>query len=198
MSSPPDEDKSRASIWLSVLIACSVLATPQVCRPSSPQMQYEDTAIGFRYSPAKNLKDVTERSRDAIRRQARAVGAGGTTELLLAMASNMDDRASDWCLVKIESDPRVSFSDADDLNAEAKMSALVAGAGEAQIPSRTVVISGQRFAVSLFAHQEGAIRKRAVVFTTVRRGKLLSFAFAANSPEQLKALAETMKTVQFF
>jgi hypothetical protein len=37
-----------------------------------------------------------------------------------------------------------------------------------------------------------------VVWTTVRKDKLLSFAFVANSPEQLKALAESMKSVQFF
>ncbi len=42
------------------------------------------------------------------------------------------------------------------------------------------------------------MREGAVVFTTVRKGKLLLFAFAANSPEWPKALTETMKPVQFY
>jgi len=61
-----------------------------------------------------------------------------------------------------------------------------------------VVISGQNFTVSVFGLQEGAVRKGAVVFTTIRKGKLLSFAFVANSSEQLKKLTESMKSVQFF
>src|SRR5260370_34209717 len=58
--------------------------------------------------------------------------------------------------------------------------------------------SGQRFAVSVFGGREGTIRKGAVVWTTVRNGKLLSCAFFANSPAQLKALTESMRTVEFF
>jgi len=37
----------------------------------------------------------------------------------------------------------------------------------------------------------------AVVWTTLRSGKLLAFAFAANSSEQLKKLTESMKTLEF-
>ena len=63
--------------------------------------------------------------------------------------------------------------------------------------NKTVVVSGQKFSVSLFAVQDGPTRKGAVVWTTVRKGKFLSFFFAANSPEQLKGLAESMKTLRF-
>jgi hypothetical protein len=46
--------------------------------------------------------------------------------------------------------------------------------------------------------QDGPIKKGAVVWTTIRKGQLLSFLFAANSPDQLKSLAESMKSIQFF
>lgn len=78
------------------------------------------------------------------------------------------------------------------------MSAWVAHSKDASALPKSVVLSGQSFSVSVFGLQEGTVKKGAVVWTTVRKGKPLSFAFVANSPEQLKALAETMKTVQFF
>jgi len=65
------------------------------------------------------------------------------------------------------------------------------------LPKQAVILD-QNLTVSVFGLQEGAVKKGAVVFTTLWKGKLLSFAFAANSPQQLKALTETMKTVQFF
>ena len=78
------------------------------------------------------------------------------------------------------------------------MNAMVAHSKDASALPKLVVISGQRFTVSVFGLQEGTVKKGAVVWTTVRKGKLLSFAFAANSPDRLKELAETMKTVEFF
>jgi hypothetical protein len=78
------------------------------------------------------------------------------------------------------------------------MNTWVAGISSSLGTPRSVVISGQSFAVSVLGEQMGTIRKGAVVWTTIRKGKLLSFAFVANSPEQLKALTETMKTVQLF
>jgi hypothetical protein len=45
--------------------------------------------------------------------------------------------------------------------------------------------------------QDGPIRKGAVVWTTTRKGQLLSFFFAANSPDQLKSLADSMESIQF-
>lgn len=78
------------------------------------------------------------------------------------------------------------------------MNTWVAGIISSLGTPRSVVISGQSFAVSVLGEQMGTIRKGAVVWTTIRKGKLLSFAFVANSPEQLKALTEAMKTVQLF
>jgi hypothetical protein len=98
----------------------------------------------------------------------------------------------------IETYPRKAVADLDDASAEEKMSAWVAHSKDASALPRSVVLSGQSFAVSLFGVQEGTTKKGAVVWTTIRKDKLLSFAFVANSPEQLKRLTETMKSVQFY
>jgi hypothetical protein len=60
------------------------------------------------------------------------------------------------------------------------------------------MLAGQSFVVSILGEQDGAIRKGAVISTTICKDKLLSFAFVANSPEELKILIETMKTVRFY
>ena len=78
------------------------------------------------------------------------------------------------------------------------MNAWVAHSKDTSTLPRDTVISGQSFTVSVFGLPEGTVRKGAVVFTTVRKGTLLSFAFVANSPDQLQKLTDTMKTVQFY
>jgi hypothetical protein len=94
--------------------------------------------------------------------------------------------------------PRKAVADLDDAVAEAKMSAWVANSKDATALPRSVILSGQSFSVFLFGVQEGMTKKGAVVWTTIRKDKLLSFAFVANSPERLKRLGESMKSVQFF
>ncbi|MFZ0320988.1 MAG: hypothetical protein WAL56_17810 [Candidatus Sulfotelmatobacter sp.] len=118
--------------------------------------------------------------------------------LLLTMSSGPDNDMPGWHSLAIETYPRQAVADLDDPGAEAKMSGWVAGISGSPGMPRFVLISRQRFAVYAFGEQEGTTKRGAVVWTTIRKGKLLSFAFVANSPEQLKALAETMKTVQFF
>jgi hypothetical protein len=44
----------------------------------------------------------------------------------------------------------------------------------------------------------GVVQCNSVVWTTIREDKLLSFAVVANSPDQPKRLAESMKSVQVF
>ncbi|MFZ0310833.1 MAG: hypothetical protein WAL89_21865 [Candidatus Sulfotelmatobacter sp.] len=158
---------------------------------------YSDPAVGFRYTAPSGMRDKTERSRAEVKGRAGAVHAN-TLDLLLAMSSGPNDAIPDWCSLTIETYPRQALSNLDDISAEAKMSAWVAGIDGLPGTPRFVVISGQSFAVYVFGERRGSMKKGALVWTTIRRGKLLSFAFVANSAEQLKALAETMKTVQLF
>jgi len=166
--------------------------------PSAPGIVYQNTALGFRYVQPIEMEDITESSKEEIKAHAAARQTSRAISLALAMSSGGDDTVPEWHSLAIESYPRMAVDDIDDSIAEAKMSAWVAHTKEAAALPRSVIISGQIFAVYVFGAQEGRVKKGAVVWTTIRRGKLLSFAFLANSPVQLKALAETMKTVQFF
>jgi hypothetical protein len=144
------------------------------------------------------MHDKTQRFKVQIQEQAKAEGTVKKLMALLAMSSDSDDRSPDWSSVTIETYPRESVSETDDIKAAGQMNAWVAHSNDFAALPKSVVISGNRFTASVFRLEEGNVKKGAVVFTTVRMGKLLSFAFAANNPDQLKALADTMKTVRFF
>jgi hypothetical protein len=179
-----------------ILIAiCSVVQS--VTLPVATTI-YSNVHLGFRYKPPSEMRDKTQRFRAEIRERAEAAHSKDTLDALLAMSSGIDDKATDWHSLTIETYPRKAVADLDDASAEAKMSAWVAHSKDATALPRSVILSGQSFAVSIFGLQEGTTKKGAVVWTTVRKDKLLSFAFVANSPEQLKRLTESMKSVQFF
>jgi len=160
---------------------------------------YSNASLAFRYTPPMAMRDETEEFRSQIQEEARLPHAIKDHMALLAMSSGKDGSDPNWRSLTIETCPRTAITDPDDASAEAKMSAWLAHSEDASTSSnKSTVVSGQKFSISLFALQDGPIRKGAVVWTTIRKGKFLSFFFAANSPEQLKALAESMKTVQFF
>jgi hypothetical protein len=178
-------------------LVCTLLAL-SIAVPCQDTTVYSNSALAFRYRPPAEMLDQTQSGREQIRDRAAAIGDAKVFDLLLSMTSGGNDASPAWHSLTIESYPRSAFPNLDDATAEAKVGAWVAGFTDVrQIPKRTS-ISGQDFAVSVFATQEGAVRKGAVVWTTTRKGKVLSFAFVANSPLQLKVLAETMKTVEFF
>jgi hypothetical protein len=187
-----------------VLLALLALLSPMLWaqteyHPSIPVVVYQNAEFGFRYRPPHEMRDKTGPSTAMLEDQARDLHINNKLKLLLSMSSGPDHTAVGWHSLMIVSYPRDAYSELEDASAEAKMSYWVGGAsGSDPASARNVVISGQTFSVFVFAVQQGAVRKGSVVWTTIRTGKLLSFAFAANSPEQLKALAETMKTVQFF
>ena len=90
---------------------------------------------------------------------------------LLAMFSPEDGSDPTWRSLTIETYPRNAISDPDDASAEAKMSAWLAHGEDASASSnKSAVVSGQKFSVSVFGVQDGAVRKGAVVWTTIRKG----------------------------
>jgi hypothetical protein len=197
-----------------IVVACNAIRAGCLCglfllvqwdvaetKPSqspSPNKAFSNVALGFRYLPPSEMRDKTQRFRREIRERVEASHSKDMLDALLAMSSGPDDKATDWHSLTIETYPRKAVADLDDASAAAKMSAWVANSKDATALPRSVVLAGQTFAVSLFGVQEGTTKKGAVVWTTIRKDKLLSFAFVANSPEQLKKLAESMKSVQFF
>jgi hypothetical protein len=163
----------------------------------SPEAEFSSAKLAFRYTPPLEMRDKTARF-PALQIHNSLAGTPQALSTLLAMSSGPDSSVPDWCSVTIVTYPRSAVPEPDDAKAEAQMSAWVARSKDANASPKSVVISGQSFSVSVFGLQEGTVKKGAVVWTTVRKGELLSFAFAANSPEQLKTLAQTMKTVLFF
>lgn len=182
--------------WLVLLTGSG--AAQSMGRPAAPITIYSNAHLAFRYTPPDGMRDKTDRFKSQIQEQAKALGTTKMFNVLLAMSSGADDKDPSWHSLTIETYPRKAVADLDDASAEAKMSAWVAHSKDASTLPRSVVLSGQSFAVSIFGVEEGTTKKGAVVWTTVRKGKLLSFAFVANSPEQLKRLTESMKSVQFF
>jgi hypothetical protein len=159
---------------------------------------YSNAALGFHYLPPSEMLDVTESAEADIRKRAETTHSDNSLGMLLAMWSGSDQKAPGWRALTIETYPRKAFFDLDDAAAKAKLSAWVMGFSEAAALPKPVVLSGQSFTVSVFEKQERGMKKAAVVWTTIRRGKLVAFAFRANSPEQLKAIAESMKSLWFF
>lgn len=160
---------------------------------------YSNANIGFRYKPPIGMQDETVSFRSQIEAEEKASGATAGHAALVEMSSGEDGGDPNWRLLTIETYPRNAISDPDDISAEAKISAWLAHSEDASPSSnKSAVVSGQRFSISVFALQDGPIRKGAVVWTTIRKGRLLSFFFAANSPDRLKVLAETMKSVELF
>jgi hypothetical protein len=186
---------------LFAIIFLLIIARPAPAADGDPARNgnsYSNANLGFRYLPPTAMQDVTERARGDIEAHAKALRTRNILGLLLAMTSGRDDTVAGWHSLTIETYPRSALPNLDDKSAEAKMNALVAHSRDASAVPRPVVISGQSFVVSVFGLQEGNVRKGAVVWTTIRKGQLLSFAFSANSPEQLTILTESMKTLQFF
>jgi hypothetical protein len=191
----------RATCFIFVPMIVLSMATAQFKDDSRTVLHnsYSNLNLGFRYIPPSGMRDQTKLLEAQIQEEEKASGTTYDHIALLAMFSGSSGNDLNWRSLSIETLSRSAISDPDDASAEAKMSAWLAHSEDANPTLNTSkVVSGQRFSVSVFALQDGPIRKGAVVWTTVRKGKFLSFFFAANSPEQLKALAETMKTVQFF
>lgn len=180
-----------------MLLLAATFAWAELTRQPSGHSRYSNSVLGFRYSPPPGLIDGTKRARADVKLRTGA-NAILQAQLLLSMASGFDDSTANWRSLTILTLPRTAFPDRDDTQAEAKTNAFIAHSQKTGIYPRSVSVSGQAFAVSVFGLHERGIVKGAVVWTTVRKGKLLSFAFAANSPEVLKALTESMKTVQFY
>jgi hypothetical protein len=190
----------KTATIVALLLVVWGVAMAQVKRdpPGGLGKSYSNETLRFRYVPPSGMQDKTQRLRAEIQEKAEALHTTNTLDALLAMSSGSDDSAADWHSLTIETYPRSAVADKDDTSAEAKMSAWVAGFGDSHAAPRQTTLSGQAFAVFVFGMKEGTVKKGAVIWTTIRKGKLLSFAFVANSPEQLTKLAESMKSVQFF
>jgi hypothetical protein len=135
--------------FLLLLVLCGSAAT-QYKASSLTSAGYSNAALGFRYKPPSEMQDETESERAAIQARVDSSHTSKRMDLLLSMTSGSDDTAQSWVSLGIETYPRDAFPDLDDVSAEAKMSAWVAGIKSSPGTPRSVVLSGQHFSVSVF------------------------------------------------
>jgi hypothetical protein len=160
---------------------------------------FSDAELGFRYTLPKGLTDETSYSREELRKRAAALGTSNNTlEILLRMTSGPPDTAPEWHAISIQTYSHSKFAGLDDRAVEAKMNGWMAGDGVTAIgdPKR-VSIAGENFVVTNFEKSEPSHVKYARIYSTIRNGKLLGFAFTANSVDKLQPLADSLETLEF-
>jgi hypothetical protein len=127
-----------------------------------------------------------------------AAHTSNTTELVLDMTSDDADTAPDWHQVWIFTYPRVQLSNLTDSAAETKINTSLAGPRSTAVGQpRSDVLSGRGFVISEFEQREAPLVKHAKIFTTICKGQLVSFALVSNSAAQVKAMEESLKSLDF-
>jgi hypothetical protein len=183
----------RVAIFTLVILATQSFAQA----PSPAPSVFTDSTLHFRYTPPPNLRDLTEADRRSIQQRAAAMGKTNTLTLLLSLRSGPDDAATDWHSIGIESYPRDKFRNVTDREASRSFSRVVsAGAGMETVEPADVQIGKSHFLMSTFELQKGQLTRHARVYTTVRGGQMLSFAFVANSLDVLSRIVDSMKTFE--
>lgn len=162
--------------------------------PSLAPSEFTDSNLGFRYTPPPNMRDLTAIDRQTIRERVAARGTANTLTLLLSLRSGPDDTAADWHTIGIQTYPRENFRMLNDRDASVKFSRSVAGNAKAVGQPSDVTIGDFHFVVSSFELREGQLTKRARIYTTVRKGLMLSLSFSANSSDTLDTIVSSMKT----
>ncbi len=159
---------------------------------------FSDSKLDLRYTPPSGLIDETSDAREFVRKKAASLHTSNTMEVLLRMTSEEDDTAPGWQSVGIETYQRANFASLDDAAAEAKFNLWVAGAGVKAVGGQErVSIARHDFIASNFERSEPPLLKHARVFTTIHNGKLIAFAFSANSADKIALIAESLRTLAF-
>ena len=178
-----------------------------LCFPMLPQTDnasglkggvFSDSKLDLRYTPPAGLIDETSEARDFVREKAASLHTSNTMDVLLRMTSERDDTAPGWQSVGIETYSRSNFASLDDAAAEAKLNVWVAGAGVKAVGGQErLSIAGHAFVASNFERSEPPLLKHARVYTTIHNGKLIAFAFSANSADKVALIADSLRTLVF-
>jgi hypothetical protein len=154
-------------------------------------------SLGLRYTPPAGMIDRTSPAGKDARTHA-AEHTSKTTDLILDMSSDEADTAPAWHQIWIFIYPRTQLSGLTDAAAEAKMNVSLAGPRSIAVGQpQSTVLSGLGFTISQFEQKEPPLIKHAKIFTTICKSQLVSFALVSNSEEQLSALEESLKTLDF-
>jgi hypothetical protein len=153
--------------------------------------------LGFSYTPPAEMIDKTSPASVQSRSHA-ASYSGRATQLLLDMSSGENDTAPDWHHVWIFMIPRAQYSNLSDSAAEGKINTALAGPRASPVGQpQSAVLVGRSFLVSEFEQKEPPLVKHAKIFTTICKTQLVSFVLVSNSGQQVSAMEESLKTLDF-
>jgi hypothetical protein len=186
-----------AVLGASVFLSCQTATNGQ-----APNVTKEKVIsvpdLGFRYTPPADLLDKTTPES----RQLRDRAASYSTKLVLPildMSSNDTDTSPEWRQVLIAIFPRAQMPNVTDAVAERKVSAALAGPHSNPVgESQSTTIAGRSFLVSEFTQDEPPLLKHAKIYTTICKTQLVSFIFVSNSAAHVKAMEESVKSLDFF
>jgi hypothetical protein len=91
---------------LLLLIHRGVAAAQSQQTISAPEQAYSNATLGFRYMPPQEMRDETVHFRAEIQKHVEASHTQDTLDVLLAMSSGPDDKATAWHSLTIETYPR--------------------------------------------------------------------------------------------
>ncbi len=181
------------SFLLQALLALALQGAVDRTPPPAPVL-FTDRTLMISFKPPDGLRDVTAYEKAAIQSKAAATGRA-TMNLLLALRSGPDDTLPEWNSVSIESIPRERLGNISERAACQTFARWVAAGGIETAESSDAQIGRFHFSVSFFQVKEGPVTRRAAVYTTIRKGQLLSFAFSANSAELLDRIRDSMRSL---
>jgi hypothetical protein len=94
--------------------------------------------------------------------------------------------------------PRAQYSNLSDSAAEGKINTALAGPRASLVGQpQSAVLAGRNFLVSEFEQKEPPLIKHAKIFTTICKTQLVSFVLVSNSSQQVSAMEESVKTLNF-
>jgi hypothetical protein len=153
--------------------------------------------LGFSYAPPAGMIDKTSPASVQSRSHA-ASYSNRATQLLLDMSSGENDTAPDWHHVWIFMIPRAQYSNLSDSAAEGKINTALAGPRASPVGQpQSAVRAGRSFLVSEFEQKEPPLIKHAKIFTTICKTQLVSFVLVSNSGQQVSAMEESLKSLDF-
>jgi hypothetical protein len=177
-------NRQNRVFFVAVVILGATLSIHSQDVTSAPNI-FISLELGFRYNPPADLIDFPTLSSKL-----------DTLKVLLLRRSGLDDRLPDWRSLSIETYPRAQLRNPSDLYADLMMAKMVVGlkATELGTPSDET-IGPFHFVISQFQFRDARALKYGRIYTTVLRGQLVSFAFAATSYQVLDKLASSVKTI---
>jgi hypothetical protein len=134
---------------------------------------------------------------DDMQKRAAAAHRTSSSALLLRLVTGSADTSPDWASLAVSTFNRASWSDVDDFHTETRMNASMARGALPVGDNKSVTFSNVVFVTTQFELHEGSITKHATVYTTIRKGKLLAFAFSGNSSDVVSKNADSMKSLSF-